>query len=328
MHNALATELLEQPLARQVALPLLRRSTSRVGLGTGGLLRITGERARQTVLAAALDSGITHFDTAPVYGFGESERCLGRFLRGRRSQVTLTTKFGLQPSALASRFRLLQSAGRRVLAAFPAVKRAAVRHAAVLYAAPSFPLAAVRASLEASLKALKTDHVDFFLAHQASAQALPGEDVIGLLERLREAGKIGAFGVATELDWLRSVLEARPALAAVVQFDSQLTRRGLPESSQEAIVITYGCLSRSIASCRERLPRPAAGLRPLTELERLDDEALAGLLLRRAVLANPRGIVLMQSRCAARIARNVEAANSPREDERVRALTTLIERQP
>ena len=72
---------------RVVALPIIGKSTSRVGFGTGGLLRIGSARRRQNTLAAALASGVTHFDTAPLYGFGESERALGRFLLYVPSQV-------------------------------------------------------------------------------------------------------------------------------------------------------------------------------------------------------------------------------------------------
>lgn len=323
----MATELIERPLGRQIPLPLIGRSTSRVGLGTGGLMRICGDRQRCGVLAAALDAGITHFDTAPIYGFGESERTLGRFLSRRRSEVTLTTKFGLQPSPRVSRLRIFQKVGRRVLAAIPAAKRVAVSHAAVLYAAPAYPLAGVQASLEASLRSLRTDHVDFFLAHQASSQALPAEDVVGLLEQLRAAGKIRAFGVATELDWLLPVLQARPQLGTVVQFDSSLQAR--PALPQRSLLITYSCLGRSLGACRERLqglpPELDPELEPLRGLQRIDDEGLASLLLRAAVPANPHGIVLMQSRSATRIARNAEAANNPHEDERVRALARLLE---
>src|SRR5579884_3484153 len=112
---------------RTVELPLIGKSACRVGFGTGGLLRIGSARRRQDTLAAALASGITHFDTAPLYGFGESERALGRFLQRRRSQVTLTTKFGLQPSALAAHLVVFQSAARRALELVPALRRAAVR---------------------------------------------------------------------------------------------------------------------------------------------------------------------------------------------------------
>ena len=300
--------------APNVALALIGKTALRVGFGTGGLLRIGSARQRQNILAAALASGITHFDTAPLYGFGESERALGRFLRGQRSKVTLATKFGLQPSALAARLVFLQSTARRALELFPSLRRAAVRNASALSRPPYFSRAAAIASLEKSLRALRTEYVDFFLAHQASASALPDEELIGWLEDARRAGKILAFGVATDFEWLPAVLERRPQLSRVVQFDCDLARHNAPAVAREdRILVTYSCIGRAISACRERLP--AAG--------RVEDE-LGGLLLRAAVLANPDGIVLMQSRSIRHIESNVRAATSSRQDERVIELVKLL----
>lgn len=300
-----------------VALPAIGKTALRVGFGTGGLLRIGSGRRRQDVLAAAFSSGITHFDTAPLYGFGESERALGRFLRDRRGKVTLTTKFGLQPSALAARLAILQRPARRALELFPALRRAAVKNSGALSAPPFFSRAAARASLEKSLRALRTEYVDFFLAHQASAAALPDEDLIGWLEETRRAGKILAFGVATDFEWLLPVLQQRPQLARVAQFDSDLTRRNCNVRTllnQERLLITYGFIGRAIVACRERL----------SGFSGVSDDELGGLLLRAAVLANPEGIVLMQSRSPHRIEANVRAATSPHNDERVQQLVALL----
>jgi aryl-alcohol dehydrogenase-like predicted oxidoreductase len=302
---------------------LIGKATSRVGFGTGGLLRSGSARHRQNILAASLASGITHFDTAPIYGFGESERALGRFLRGQRDKVTLTTKFGLQPSGVATYLAPFQRAGRRALQWLPALRRLAVRNAGVLYTPPSFRTSAVRASLDASLRALRTDYVDFFLAHQASAQALPDPEVIGVLEDLQREGKILAFGVATDFAHLRSVLTGRPKLSTVVQFDSELTSGNIASMSglADQLIITYGFINRAIAACRERLRSAAA---PVEDLNRADDDTLGALLLRATVLANPRGIVLMQSRTIARIERNMQAANSDLADHQVRSLFELL----
>lgn len=298
-------------------------SSSRIGFGTSGLLRIGSPRERDSVLAAALASGITHFDTAPIYGFGESERALGRFLQRRRHRVTVTTKFGLRPSGLAVRLAPLQRAARHALQLFPALRPFAVRKSGALYTAPHFSLPSVRASLEASLRALRTDYVDFFLAHQASLDALPAEDIIGLLEDLQRDGKIRAFGVATDFEWLIPVLQRRPQLSRVVQFDSEVPGRNVTTVADEAdrLLITYGFIGRAVTACRDRLRRTPIGF---ADLERADDEHLGGLLLRAAVLANSRGIVLMQSRSPARIAHNVSAANSSEQDDRVRQLIGLL----
>ncbi len=309
-------------------------TTARIGFGTGGLLRIGSERGRRETLAAALANGIKHFDTAPVYGFGESERTLGRFLRGRRSEVTVTTKFGLRPSALAARLAPFQRLARQAVRLLPALRSAAVRGSGALYAAPEFAAAEVRASLESSLRAMRTDYVDFFLAHQANARALPGPDLIGLLRELQQAGKIRAWGVATEFDWLAPVLEQRPELGRVVQFDCDPNGENARALSGSAeLLITYGLLSRGLATLRSRLaaiaaaantaPARAPPAAATADLAHLDDDTLGGLLLRAMALANPHGIVLMQSRSVARIERNVRAASSDRDDFRVQQVLAL-----
>lgn len=302
-------------------LDIIGRSTSRVGFGTGSLLRTGSSRGRQRLLAAALDSGITHFDTAPVYGFGESERTLGRFLVRRRQQVTVTTKFGLQASPVAARLAVFQRIGRRALRMLPALRRVAVRNASVLYESPKFDSRAINASLESSLRALRTDYVDFFLAHQASTTACPNDDVIDLLERLRRQGKIRAYGVATDFERVAPVLARRPELSRVIQFDSEPVSANAAMFSHrtDLLVITYGFIGRSIATCRERLRS-----HPDHSLNHLDDNRLGALLVRASVLANPRGIVLMQSRSPERVAMNVRAACSAQDDDDVRRLVGFL----
>lgn len=307
-------------VAPTVALRPIGKSALRVGFGTAGLMRISSARRRQSTLAAALANGITHFDTAPLYGFGESERALGRFLRGRRGQVTLTTKFGLEPSALAARLVVLQSIARRAVELFPALRRAAVRNSGALSAPPWFSQAAASRSLERSLRALRTDHIDFFLAHQASATVLPDEELIGWLEDVRRAGKILAFGVATDFEWVTPVLRRRPQLARVVQFDRDPRRQydPLPGDASDGLLITFGFVGRAIATCRERL----------RNLDGVADDELGALLLRAAVLSNPDGIVLMQSRSTERIEKNVRAAIAAHDDERVHDLMKQLASLP
>jgi aryl-alcohol dehydrogenase-like predicted oxidoreductase len=52
---------------------------------------------RLRLLEAAFDQGVRHFDTAPLYGMGLAEEVLSIFARGRRSDITITSKFGLLP---------------------------------------------------------------------------------------------------------------------------------------------------------------------------------------------------------------------------------------
>ena len=67
---------------------------SLAGLGTNNFGRRLDETATHRVVTAALDAGVTHFDTADIYGEGRSEEYLGRALAARRDEVTIASKFG------------------------------------------------------------------------------------------------------------------------------------------------------------------------------------------------------------------------------------------
>ena len=186
-----------------------RRVLGRTGLGVSALgvgggavggLFVRGSAADQErALGLALDAGITFIDTAPSYGDGASETNLGRALArvaaGRRD-VVLATKFSLAPEDRGS---------------VPA---------------------AIAASLEASLRRLGRDRVDVLQLHNAigRAAATPGRslepgfviDVVApALERLREAGTIGWFGITAvgERDAVGAVLDSGRFQTAQVPFN-------------------------------------------------------------------------------------------------------------
>src|SRR5262245_5364479 len=74
-------------------------TTTRLAFGTSRLHYLSRGDG-QRLLAAAADIGIKHFDTAPAYGDGLSERELGRLIRERRSNVVIATKYGIPPDRL------------------------------------------------------------------------------------------------------------------------------------------------------------------------------------------------------------------------------------
>ncbi len=77
-----------------------RWGNARVGAGVGcsAVLGRVGRKESLAALGAAYDAGITFYDTARSYGYGESEALLGEFLRGRRDSVVVSTKFGILPA--------------------------------------------------------------------------------------------------------------------------------------------------------------------------------------------------------------------------------------
>jgi aryl-alcohol dehydrogenase-like predicted oxidoreductase len=135
---------------------------SRVGLGCnnfGGRLDLAATRR---VVDAALDAGVSFFDTADVYGNrGGSERLLGELLQGRRDRVVLATKFGSEMGDGA------------------------------VGGAPAYVAQAVAASLQR----MRTDHVDL-LYHHFPDEATPIADTVGAMSELVDAGKVRAIGLS------------------------------------------------------------------------------------------------------------------------------------
>lgn len=126
-------------------------------------------------LNRALDLGVTFFDTAANYGAGHSERLLGGVLKGRRSDVVISTKFGYQ----------LDEKGRKV----------------VSYSkdeADSDLAAHVRENLESSLTRLGTDYVDVYLIHVWGLSVERALAVREVLETLVGEGKIRTYGWSTD----------------------------------------------------------------------------------------------------------------------------------
>ena len=132
-----------------------------VGLGCNNFGGRIDEAASRAVIDAALDAGVTFFDTADVYGNrGGSEEVIGRALAGRRDQVVLATKFG-HDMGDEDRAR----GGRPYL----------------------------RKAIEASLRRLQTDRIDLYQYHLPDG-VTPVEETLGALHELVQEGKVRAIG--------------------------------------------------------------------------------------------------------------------------------------
>ena len=146
---------------------------------------VDGKEAAQTV-AECIDSGITFFDTAPVYGFGRSEEILGRLLAPVRKNVIIATKCGLSRDT-----------------------RGRVGH--------DLSRTAVLRDLEGSLARLKTDYVDLYQIHWPDPDT-PLEETLETLTGLRDAGSIRCIGVS---NFRLPLLRQACALADIVSVQEQ-----------------------------------------------------------------------------------------------------------
>src|SRR6202789_2700171 len=98
--------------------------TPALGFGCSAVLGRVGRKASLAALAAAYDAGITFYDTARSYGYGESEALLGEFLRSRRDSVVLSTKFGIVPIQVGLFKKTLKPLARKLLQLAPVARKA------------------------------------------------------------------------------------------------------------------------------------------------------------------------------------------------------------
>jgi aryl-alcohol dehydrogenase-like predicted oxidoreductase len=137
---------------------------SAVGLGCNNFGRRLGLERTAAVLDAALEAGVTLFDTADVYGDGNSERLIGEVLEGRRAEFVLATKFGWELSGAEG--------------------------------APDAPRGSreyIRWAIEASLKRLRTDRIDLYQYHRPDGTT-PLEQTLAALDELVREGLVSAIG--------------------------------------------------------------------------------------------------------------------------------------
>jgi diketogulonate reductase-like aldo/keto reductase len=169
-----------------------------IGFGCARLTANYSEKKALENLETTYDLGITHFDTARLYGFGRAETILGKFAADKRDKITITTKFGLFPGNPLLGNLLIQNVSRSV---FRLAKRLPFRKTTQDLANRSiskrFSVKDAEISLETSLRELNTEYVDFLLMHEATVDEANDPDLISFLDRQVESGKIRKYGIGS-----------------------------------------------------------------------------------------------------------------------------------
>jgi len=197
---------------------------SALGLGCWGMSNAyEGGKDKQEMIAllrAAVDRGVTFFDTAEIYGPYANENLLGEGLEPVREQVVIATKFGFIPKADGS-------PGYQGLNSHP-------DH--------------IRQVAEASLKRLRTDVIDLFYQHRVDP-AVPIEDVAGAVKDLIEAGKVKHFGLSEAgAQTIRRAHAVQPVTALQSEYSlwyRELEKEILPSLEELGIgLVPYSPLGR------------------------------------------------------------------------------------
>ena len=172
--------------------------TSAVGIGAMSFTDFYGKTTKEEsfdILSAALDLGITHIDTANVYGMGRSEDVIGEFLRGHKGEnpFVIATKASITRDKETNE-RIFDNSREHL-----------------------------EAELDKSLQRMGLEHVDLFYVHRRD-QSIPIEDVTESLASFVKAGKIGGFGYSEIAPFsLRRAAAVHPV--AAVQSEYSLSVR-------------------------------------------------------------------------------------------------------
>jgi D-threo-aldose 1-dehydrogenase len=286
-------------------------ATTHLGFGTTSMMGLPSTKERLALLECAFESGIRHFDTAPLYGYGEAERVLGEFLRGRRNQVTVATKYGIKPPVIM-KTRWMNLFARRVLRLLPFLREAVSRQAQSLSKRSVFTAAEARSSLDQSLLALGTDYVDLFLLHEPTFEDASSEEIHGFLAEEMQRGRIRAFGCGGSHAVIQIIASARLPTSQWLQFeDHVLSRRIEGVQSAGGRCITFGSFKAlpELTEWLKSVPDRCAAWERELDCDCRSQDTLAALLQAASHARNPDGIVLFSTRRADRIAAAVKTAS-------------------
>jgi aryl-alcohol dehydrogenase-like predicted oxidoreductase len=243
-----------------------------VGLGCNNFGWRLDAAGTANVVNAAIDAGVTLFDTADIYGDTQSEILLGQALGKRRDQIVLATKFGMTNKTLPGG------------------------------ASPSY----LRGAVEGSLRRLATDRIDLYQLHKPDP-SVPIADTLGALDELVQAGKVIAIGCSNfsraQLRDAAAVTKPGAAAFASVQNELNLVHRNdvadvLPECAAHSIAyLPYFPLASGLltgkyrgAAGKDAIGRLASG-NLATRLRTADNNALVDKL---DAFARDRGHTLLE----------------------------------
>jgi aryl-alcohol dehydrogenase-like predicted oxidoreductase len=210
---------------------------SRLSFGTASLHHLESSCKRQNLLAAAVEHGFSHIDTAPYYGFGLSEIEVGRFLKNRSTHISVATKVGLYPPGGGSSTTASVWARKAVGKLVPSLTRPII----------DWSIVTASKSLESSLRLLKRDVVDILFLHEPAIGLLNTEEFLDWFIKQRELGKVRYWGLAGPCEKFRSWISDGHPLAQILQ-----VRDSLGDCKNHPVLdagrdfqLTYGYLSEA-----------------------------------------------------------------------------------
>lgn len=202
--------------------------SSVLGFGCAPIMGSAGAGKSARTLAAAIDKGITHFDIARSYGYGEAECFVGKTLKPYRKDIVIASKFGIKANFKAKLLSPLKPTIRfaRELKSRSSNSPVVTENRTITTIADRFHYrieltpAEMKKSLEESLKALKTDYLDYFFIHEPDHSIRDIDGLFRLADDLKKEGKIRAFGLAFYIQEQKKLHEDYLERFDILQFNN------------------------------------------------------------------------------------------------------------
>ncbi len=171
-----------------------------LGFGCSRIASLTTKYSRYEIektLELAFDQGINFFDTADIYGQGDSEKLLGKVFKQHRDNVLFCSKAGLTLSAPQQCIRYVKPFLRPCLSYLSSVSRktTAVRKQ---IERQCFRESYIQKQIESSLKRLNTDYMDLFLLHNPPTEIIENSGIFEMLDNLKTKGMLRHYGVSCQ----------------------------------------------------------------------------------------------------------------------------------
>ena len=288
--------------------------TMRLGLGTATLVGRRSKGEARRLIESALELGVTHFDTARVYGFGECERVLGDILNGV-SNVTVGSKVGMgRPVHTRGvwRFDALREVANQVV-------RRRVR------TAQRWDKTYLQRSIATSLELLRRDRLDFLLLHDIPFEEW-SQDVQDVADEFVRDGRIVGAGLATRLDELEKFVAAGSVPGVVCQFAGGPLQRPLPLVGIDTTIwhSIFGARGQTLATF-------AGWLEADRVMRSLWNGSIAprevGLqILRYVAGAQPPSILILPVRHRGSLFAAIEAVHAPLPRDECQAMSVVFDR--
>ena|SRR3990167_6346026 len=267
-----------------------------------GCVQLTAHQSKKNAIAIlehAFAVGITHYDLARSYGFGRAEGIFSGFLRDKRHDVTITTKFGFElPTGLSGSPKFISWA-KRILKPFPKILSRAKNHGSSMVKSGAFSPEIAAKSLQKSLRELKTDYIDMLLLHEATLSDVVNEPLIEMLQQQVSKGSIRCFGIASDFEKLGKNINFVPLTHKIVQFNDNVVDQNLLNlsCSKNQGIVTHSIFKPldALLKAIDKHPETARKFSLQIGIDLCDPKIISVLLLHYALQSNASGVVLFSS---------------------------------